>query len=291
MEHKNTIEIEEKTYNSGELLTETKNKFTILIVDDEPFILRTTSRILREANFVVYTCELWAGVASFVRRVQPDLVLLDYNMPSLRGDKICSILKKSSLNPGMKVVLFSAADESLLKRVFRECGADGYIPKRLPSSQLIEQIQAQLSERQAELNEPPVVREGPRLRTILLVDDSPLPRKMWRRFISQRYSCQIMEAENGYQAIQQLGKSSEIDLILLDINMPVMNGLQFLETIKNGDKFKHIPVIVVSTEDKENDVLRGLSLGAQGYITKPFTPNALFAVIDNVLKKQLVAMQ
>jgi two-component system chemotaxis response regulator CheY len=76
----------------------------------------------------------------------------------------------------------------------------------------------------------------------------------------------------------------DIDLILLDINMPVMNGVQFLEKASMIGIVSRIPVIVISTEGKEEDTIRGLKLGARGYLTKPFHPTALHALIDKIFK-------
>jgi two-component system chemotaxis response regulator CheY len=65
--------------------------------------------------------------------------------------------------------------------------------------------------------------------------------------------------------------------------MPVMNGIQFLKTIQANPRHRHIPVIIISTEGKEEDTVRGLSLGARGYLVKPFNAAGLTAIIDRVL--------
>lgn len=112
----------------------------ILLVDDEPFISRAVATVLENAGFKVTTCEQWAGVASAVRTEEPDLVLLDYNMPMLKGDSICAILKRNGARPGMKIVLFSSESPSDLLRIAAECGADGWIPKNTAPTNLVQQI-------------------------------------------------------------------------------------------------------------------------------------------------------
>lgn len=112
----------------------------ILLVDDESFILNATASMLRNAGHEVHTCEQWACVASTVRTHQPDLVLLDYNMPALTGDKICQILKRNVMNDRMRVILFSAEPEHDLIRITLECGADGYIRKNVSANVLLEKI-------------------------------------------------------------------------------------------------------------------------------------------------------
>lgn len=112
----------------------------VLLVDDEPFIARAVSRVLEDGGFAVTICEQWAGVASAVRTEEPDLILLDYNMPTLKGDSICAILKRNGARPGMKIVLFSSESPSDLLRIASECGADGWIPKNTAPTHLVQQV-------------------------------------------------------------------------------------------------------------------------------------------------------
>lgn len=113
---------------------------TVLLVDDEPFLLSAVSALLRGAGYEVHTCEQWVGVASTVRRVEPDLILLDYNMPSLRGDDICCALKNSAENGRTKILLYSSEPEADLKVIASRCGADGYIRKDLGYQELVGRI-------------------------------------------------------------------------------------------------------------------------------------------------------
>jgi len=117
-----------------------------LLVDDEPFILTATAGLLRSAGNEVYTCDSPTGVAATVNRAKPDLILLDYNMPAIRGDELCRILKKNAQNPDMKIVIFSSEPESDLKRIVSECGADSYIPKNCAGHILMGRIKEHLPE-------------------------------------------------------------------------------------------------------------------------------------------------
>jgi len=117
-----------------------KTSRRILLVDDEPFILSATAQLLRTAGYEVQTCEQWAGVASIVRDQEPHLVLLDYNMPNLKGDDLCAILKRNVINPDMKIVIFSSEPEDFLVETVRRCGADGYIKKNVAGHLLLNRV-------------------------------------------------------------------------------------------------------------------------------------------------------
>lgn len=124
------------------------------------------------------------------------------------------------------------------------------------------------------------------LNKILIVDDSQLIHSMYRLVLNRYKNCKIVDAMNGLEALDVLSKESDFDLILLDINMPVMNGLQFMEKIKKENIYKQIPIIVISTEGKEEDTLRALQLGAAGYVVKPFKPHMLYELIEKILSRK-----
>ncbi|GFE58550.1 response regulator [Geobacter sp. AOG1] len=120
------------------------------------------------------------------------------------------------------------------------------------------------------------------LKKVLVVDDSALIHQMYRLVLS-RYACEIADAMNGQEALDELARQDDIQLILLDINMPVMNGVQFLEKATALGIQRRLPIIVISTEGKEDDTIRALKLGAKGYLKKPFSPPDLYTLIEQII--------
>ncbi len=119
------------------------------------------------------------------------------------------------------------------------------------------------------------------LKKVLVVDDSALIHQMYK-MVLMRYKCTIVAAKNGQEALSMIEKNPDTDLLLVDINMPVMNGLEFIRKVKELGTYEHIPIVIVSTEGKEEDTQRGLSLGAKGYVTKPVQPSDLHALIERI---------
>jgi two-component system chemotaxis response regulator CheY len=110
----------------------------------------------------------------------------------------------------------------------------------------------------------------------LIIDDSAVMRKVIERALRQAglELSEVLQASNGEEALQTLRDnqgSGALALILSDINMPVMDGLQFLEARKQENLAKGVPVVMITTEGNESFVLRAIAAGAQGYICKPFT--------------------
>ena len=110
--------------------------------------------------------------------------------------------------------------------------------------------------------------------TALIVDDSSVMRKIVERSLRQAgiNLTQVLEAGNGAEALAVLAKN-RVDLILCDINMPVMDGLEFVKQLPAVPNAKGVPVVMITTEGSESHVVQALSLGARGYIRKPFTPD------------------
>jgi len=108
----------------------------------------------------------------------------------------------------------------------------------------------------------------------LIVDDSSVMRKIVERSLRQAgiNLTQVFEAGNGSEALTTLA-ANRVDLILCDINMPVMDGLEFVKQLPAVPNAKGVPVVMITTEGSEAHVVQALSLGARGYIRKPFTPD------------------
>jgi two-component system, chemotaxis family, chemotaxis protein CheY len=106
----------------------------------------------------------------------------------------------------------------------------------------------------------------------LIVDDSSVMRKIVERSLRQAgvELEKVLEAGNGAEALTALSQD-QVDLILCDINMPVMDGLEFVRSLSTVENAKGVPVVMITTEGSETHVVQALSAGARGYIRKPFT--------------------
>ncbi|HEX6198945.1 MAG TPA: response regulator [Thermoanaerobaculia bacterium] len=111
---------------------------------------------------------------------------------------------------------------------------------------------------------------------ILVVDDSKLMHKVFEVMLRQY---PLVYALDGREGLSRLEEHEDIDLVLLDINMPNMNGLQFLAEVRARQEWNGLPVIIISTEGREEDTQRGLEAGAVAYIKKPFRSEEILEII------------
>ncbi len=116
---------------------------------------------------------------------------------------------------------------------------------------------------------------------VMIVDDESRMRKLVKDFL-RREGYEVIEAEDGEQAVDIFFKNPKIDLILLDVMMPKLDGWQVCETIRQYSK---VPIIMLTAKDSERDELRGFDLGVDEYISKPFSPKILMARIGAILRR------
>ena len=116
---------------------------------------------------------------------------------------------------------------------------------------------------------------------ILVVDDEPRMRKLVKDFLTVK-GFQVIEAEDGEQAIDIFFEEKDIALILLDVMMPKMDGWEVLKTIR---QYSQIPILMLTARGEEQDELQGFKLGADEYISKPFSPKILVARVEAILRR------
>ncbi len=119
---------------------------------------------------------------------------------------------------------------------------------------------------------------------VLVVDDNEVNRDLLARRL-QRQGYEVETASNGFEALEMMSSMS-LDLVLLDIMMPQMNGYQVLETLKADPALRHIPVVMISAVNDIDSIVRCIELGAEDYLSKPFNPVLLKARINACLEKK-----
>ena len=120
---------------------------------------------------------------------------------------------------------------------------------------------------------------------ILIVEDSPTMRALLTSALEELdVAVKVTEAESGFEALRLLPRES-FDLIVTDINMPDINGLELVSFVRNNTAYREIPLVIVSTEGSERDRDKGVGLGADAYLVKPFEPESLRDVARELLAR------
>ncbi len=123
---------------------------------------------------------------------------------------------------------------------------------------------------------------------VLVVDDSAALQQMYKLTLS-RYKCPVISALSGQEGLNSLANNPDTNLLIVDLDMPQMSGLEFIKKVREQEAYRNIPIIIVSTKGtKESDAQEALAL-AQGNIIKPFTSNEVHKLIESLSPQTAVA--
>jgi signal transduction histidine kinase/CheY-like chemotaxis protein/ligand-binding sensor domain-containing protein len=265
----------------------------VLVVDDNATSRGVLLDILLAWNMRPTLVEGGKEAIALLERVDPQespfpLVLLDAGMPEVDGFALVEKLKQDpKFKDTVVIMLISAGLRGDAARC-RELGIKGYLTKPIRRSDLLEAIQRVLG-LQTRTEESPTLftihslRESRRQTRILLAEDNAVNQKLATRLLEKRGHTVVL-AENGVAALVALDAQS-FDLILMDIQMPEMDGIEATTAIREREKTsgKHIPIVAMTANAMQGDRERCLEAGMDAYVSKPLQIKEFFATIDVLL--------
>ena len=288
----------------------------ILSVDDSKAVRKLLARIFRP--FDCELCEAANGEEGLAvaAREMPDLIILDYNMPVMDGVSMLRRMRENAKLRRTPVIMLTAESSVENIATVARLGVRDYVTKPFSEELLLAKAARAVplvartpegepeppSERASEVQGPvspeksqPVMEltkgtsgtsATPLQRaSVLVVDDSPTMRMSLLRALNHLGFDNIKEATNGRQALELALKES-FDLMLLDMEMPEMNGMEVLLALKNDPQLDGLPVIVISGADQIENAVRCIEAGAEDYLPKPFNPTLLRARATSSIEKK-----
>jgi diguanylate cyclase (GGDEF)-like protein/PAS domain S-box-containing protein len=266
------------------------DKPRILIVDDASENLHAMMNILGDSYAVTAAISGKKALELAARKPQPDLILLDIRMPGMDGYEVLNRLKIDSLTADIPVIIVTALSEPEDEVRGLRMGAADYIAKPVNPDWLrlrvLSQLELRRYRRKPMLPVANIDATLPGQFGILVVDDVPENIHPLISALSDEY--RIMVADNGPKAIEMVLGPTPPDLVLLDIMMPDMDGFEVCRRIKATETGNKIPVIFLSMVEESLEKVRGFSIGAADFITKPFDINEVRARIRTHLELSLL---
>ena len=242
----------------------------VLIIDDSSFFRVQLARELKDIGALVSLAEDGQHGLDLALLQPFDLIISDIEMPRLDGFTLCKKLKENPNTRSTPIILLSSMDsEPDIDKGFR-VGADAYVSKSEANTKLEETIRSVLKKAK--------FHQGHR---ILVVDDSISIRSIVRGEL-EKVGFRVVTAENGKKALIKI-KSQPPDLILSDINMPEMNGIELCKSVHADHGLSSIPFVIMSANDDRSIMRRMLSWGASAYLVKPFNLEQLVITIEKLL--------
>jgi CheY-like chemotaxis protein len=254
--------------------------------DDNVYMLKP--RLERKGYEVLIAGDGKEGIY-LANNKNPDLILMDLQLPVLDGWEATRHLKKDPNTKHIPIIALSAlALEEDRSRAIA-AGCDDFDSKPVDFDSLITKIQSLLPGESEQIIEKKVAVQDQS--KILIADDNDDNRYTLSQYLKREGYTNLEMAENGKIALDKL-KDNDYDLVLLDLNMPEMDGIEALRHIKSDDKLKHIPVVMISAADEIENVTQCIEIGAEGFLPKPFNSMILRARINASLgKKRLHAQE
>ena len=272
----------------------------ILVVDDEPNNVKLISAMLFKEHFDIITAYDGNAALEIVNSRKIDLILMDIMMPEIDGYQVTQLIKQNPQTKDIPIILVTALQSEHDKKLGFDAGADEFLTKPINKIEIIARIRSML--RLKQYREQMVVRiqsEGQKtisslneksfrnknnVQNVLLVEDNDKDSKLIQQLIiNEPY--QLMRVKSGEEAIA-LTANEKIDLILLDIILPGLDGYQVCQHLKNDDRTRDIQVVMVTGLSDLESRLRGVEEGVDDFLVKPIDNRELKSRINALLKKK-----
>lgn len=261
--------------------TPSKKKGLIVLVEDEQIIADLLEAKLAKSGYMVKTAHDGAQGLELIKNFQPDLVLLDMLLPKLDGFGVLENLYAEKILPSLPVIIISNSGQPFETDRALALGVRDYLVKiNFNPNDVLEKVSRVLSSETERSGALPAGGAG-RGQILIVEDDLLLVDLLSRKFCQQNYS---VSAASDIRQARAILEKKLIALILLDIVLPGMDGFAFLAEIKASEKWKNIPVVIISNLGQTEEVERGLKAGAADYIIKAHTnPGEIVTKVDSLL--------
>lgn len=271
-------------------LPDVMEKLKVLVVDDSAESRRIISHMLSSFDFIVETVSngnqaLKQLVEASENQKPYDLIVVDYKMPNLNGvDTVNRILSEKSLSKLPKIVMTTAYSRDEIKNKIEELPIDGFLMKPITQSMLFDMLCAIFFDgknhnclKQSKVSESMSHDSPLQGISVLLVEDNEINQQVAKELL-ELSGLNVTIANNGQNAIDTLA-GGEFDVVLMDVQMPVMDGYTATRKIRQEERYKELPIIAMTANAMEGDREKSLECGMNDYVSKPIEPKMLFEAI------------
>ncbi len=262
----------------------------VLVVDDHATNRRILEEILKSWEMEVeLVASGSAAIAALEAAAQPfDMVLMDLMMPEMDGLETVAIIRENEAFAQVPVLLLSSADRAGYSAQSRSLGIARSLIKPVKQSDLLEAIGAALEaappvetrRSEAPEDEPAAQYWGRTARRVLLAEDGAINQQVAVRLLEER-GHSVVVVNNGRAAVEQVA-AQPFDVVLMDVQMPDMDGLEATAAIRRAEAQtgEHVPIVAMTAHAMKGDRDRFLAAGMDGYVAKPVRPHELYAAVE-----------
>lgn len=266
----------------------------MLSLDDNILDSRVLEEVLKDTGVVLDITTSTEELLKKLSREKYDVVLIDHMLPGVDGITLLKLLRDKHVCDSTPVIAVTGNTVMSAKENYLKAGFSGYVAKPVKKDVLLETVAYCLGLFRGEV-------EKPKRPAILVVDDNRMNLLVAQKILAEDYSVSIITS--GKAAFEHL-QYNKVDLILLDLRMPEMDGFEFMELIRQNEALREIPIICLTADDETESEVRCFELGAVDFIAKPFIAevmrsrigrtlelNRLRAELENEVEKQTHSLQ
>ncbi|MGH7591374.1 MAG: response regulator [Gemmatimonadales bacterium] len=262
----------------------------VLVVDDDPTMAQVFASLVPDGEFNAEIAGTATDADALIRSEHFDLVLLDLFLPDEDGRRLLARWRAAPDTATLPVFILSAQLGTDVKTECFALGADAYFEKPIEPAMVAAAVASRLERGAPDTLTPSpappsvIAVPAPPVATarVLLAEDDPLIADIVTHRLGEA-GHRVTYVRNGAAAIAEI-RERRPDLLILDIKMPEMDGLEVLRRIRAEMAAPRLPIIIVTALSDEEDIVRGFSLGADDYLVKPFSPTELATRVDRLLR-------
>ncbi|MEL6927452.1 MAG: hybrid sensor histidine kinase/response regulator [Cyanobacteria bacterium J06600_6] len=257
---------------------------TIMVVDDSTALRRTMALTLEKEGYrVVQQKDGKEALNGFKQNPELDLIICDIEMPVMNGFEFLGMRRRDSALAQVPTFMLTSRSGAKHRSLAKQLGADGYFTKPYVEQDFVREIKQILTGNSAQNKLHRKETSAIKTKTILAIDDSSALRKTLALTL-ERKGYRVLQARDGNEGLEQLRNNLQTDLVICDVEMPNVNGFEFLTMRRAEAQLMDIPVVMLTSRGSDKHRTLANSLGAVGFFTKPYVEDQFIAEIEQYLR-------
>ena len=257
---------------------------TIMVVDDSTALRRTMALTLEKHGYrVVQRKDGKDALDGFKQNPDIDLIICDVEMPTMNGFEFLGMRRRDSQLSKVPTFMLTSRSGTKHRNLATQLGADGYFTKPYVEQEFIAEVKKILEERNNYKNKTGATATFKK-KTILIIDDSSALRRTLALCLESK-GYHVLQGRDGIEGLELLRNNLQTNLVICDVEMPNMNGFEFLTTRRTEPNLKQIPVVMLTSRSTDKHRSLATNLGADGYFTKPYIEDKFMRDVDSFIRK------
>jgi chemotaxis family two-component system sensor histidine kinase/response regulator PixL len=286
----NELQIEEEVAEGLIGSTKTRSQAlavkTIMIIDDSTALRRTMALSLeKQGYYVIQGKDGRDALDKLQQNSKVDLIVCDIEMPHMNGFEFLGMRRRDSQLEKIPVIMLTSRSGDKHRNLAMQLGANGYFTKPYIEQDFLAELKRMLQTKESSTTRVIPVAKTPTKQTILVIDDSSALRKTMAATLENK-GYRVLQARDGVEGLEVLENNPQINLVICDIEMPNMNGFEFLTSRRQKPQLTKIPVAMLTSRSGEKHRLLAQQLGAEASFTKPYVEETFIAALERMLSKK-----